>query len=215
MKKYPSTPYHPESPSKGTRADRIHKNPDRFIGVPIVITEKLDGSNTLIHQGEVYGRSVEAPSTNKWMAMVKKHHSWKSLDPDTFIYGENLFGIHSIEYDPMIEEETYRVFAVRYKDFFISFDHMEAYCSYRKMLTVPTIFEGTVNSAKELNKIIQNNTTGTSAIGGKEREGLVIRIREPFDTKDFSDSVCKSVRKNHVQTDEHWTKNWKPCKLRS
>ena len=80
-KKYPRTPYWPYSPGIG-RDDGMLTEPQRFVSVPVVATEKLDGSNTLIHAGKVYGRSVSAPSEAKWMAMVKKHHAWKATEPD-------------------------------------------------------------------------------------------------------------------------------------
>ena len=68
--KYPGTPYWPWSPAIG-RDDDVHTIPGRFVGQAVVVTEKLDGSNTLLHAGNVYGRSVSAPSGGKWMAMVK------------------------------------------------------------------------------------------------------------------------------------------------
>ena len=70
--KCPSTPYWPWSPTIG-RGDDVHTDPERFAGEEIVATEKLDGGNTLLHAGAVYARSVAAPSTGKWMAMVKHH----------------------------------------------------------------------------------------------------------------------------------------------
>ena len=41
-------------------------------------------------------------------------------------------------------------------------------------------------------------------------EGFVIRNIDQFKYEDFSKNVGKYVRSNHVQTDEHWTKNWRP-----
>ena len=35
-------------------------------------------------------------------------------------------------------------------------------------------------------------------------EGIVVRTKEAF--KDFDNNVAKYVRRNHVQTDEHWSK---------
>ena len=68
--KYPTTPYWPWSPSIG-RGDGIHIDPSRFVGEHVVVTEKLDGGNTvLLDAGRVYARSVAAPSEGKWMAMV-------------------------------------------------------------------------------------------------------------------------------------------------
>ena len=49
---------------------------------------------------------------------------------------------------------------------------------------------------------------------GKEKEGCVIRKANAFtDEQGFEKNVCKYVRANHVQTDEHWTKNWKKAEL--
>ena len=79
--KYPSTPYWPWSPTIG-RGDAVLRRPERFVGVPVVAAEKLDGGCTLIHAGRVYAWSVAAPSEAKWMAMVKKHHAWKVTEPD-------------------------------------------------------------------------------------------------------------------------------------
>ena len=69
-RKYPRTPYWPYAPAIG-RDDSIHHEPDRFVDIPVVVTEKLDGSNSLIHQGRVYSRSVSLPCTGKCMAKVK------------------------------------------------------------------------------------------------------------------------------------------------
>ena len=44
-------------------------------------------------------------------------------------------------------------------------------------------------------------------------EGFVVRNVAEFSVVDFTKNVAKYVRKGHVQTDEHWTKSWKPNKL--
>ena len=69
--KYPRTPYWPYSPTIG-RGDAVHPEPERFVGHPVVVTEKLDGSNVLIHCGKVYGRSVAAEAFNKWLEVSKR-----------------------------------------------------------------------------------------------------------------------------------------------
>jgi hypothetical protein len=48
---------------------------------------------------------------------------------------------------------------------------------------------------------------------GKTKEGIVIRVADSFKLDDFPNYVCKWVRPNHVQTDEHWTKNWHKATL--
>ena len=55
-----STPYWPWSPSIG-RDDGVHPYPGRFVGEPVVVTEKLDGGNTLLHGGKVYAAACSGP----------------------------------------------------------------------------------------------------------------------------------------------------------
>lgn len=124
--KYPSSPYWPWSPTIG-RGDAVHANPSRFVGEDVVVTEKLDGGNTLLHAGRVYSRSVSTPSDGKWMAMVKKHHAWKVTEPDVYLYGEDIYGVHSIAYEPVAEDRTFYAFALRRRGgAFAAFIEMEA-----------------------------------------------------------------------------------------
>jgi hypothetical protein len=51
-----------------------------------------------------------------------------------------------------------------------------------------------------------------SALGGI-REGFVVRTEASFMEDDFGQNVLKYVRANHVQTDEHWTRNWRKAQL--
>ena len=45
-------------------------------------------------------------------------------------------------------------------------------------------------------------------------EGLVTRNIASYKTKAFANNVFKWVRKGHVKTDEHWTRNWKRAELK-
>ena len=210
--KYPSTPYWPWSPSIG-RDDDVHANPDRFVDKDVVVTEKLDGGNTLLHTGKVYARSVSAPSEGKWMAMVKKHHAWKVSEPDVWLYGEDVYGVHSIEYEPVAEHETFRAFALRDgAGAFAAFTEVEAYAKHREIPVVPVLFRGRFRSVAEIRTFMEQAHGEPSALGG-EREGVVMRLARGFAAAEFQDNVCKSVRPGHVQSDEHWTRNWKPCRI--
>lgn len=42
------------------------------------------------------------------MGMVRKHHAWKVREPDIFLYGEDVYGVHNIAYGPIPENETFR-----------------------------------------------------------------------------------------------------------
>ena len=210
--KYPRTPYWPWSPSIGRGGD-MHANPDRFVGEDLVVTEKLDGGNTLLHAGKVYSRSVSAPSEAKWMAMVKKHHAWKVTEPDVWLYGEDIYGVHSIEYEPVAEQATFHAFTLRHGDgAFAAFAELEDYAAQRNIPIVPVLFKGRFQSVAEISAFMTRAHGESSALGG-EREGVVMRLACGFAAAEFQDSVCKSVRPGHVQTDEHWTRNWRPCRI--
>ena len=210
--KYPSTPYWPWSPAIG-RDDDVHPNPGRFVGESVVVTEKLDGGNTLLHAGKVYARSVSVPSDGKWMAMVKKHHAWKVNEPDVYLYGEDIYGVHSIAYEPVAEDETFHAFALRDSDgVFAAFAEVEAYAKHREIPVVPVLFRGCFRSVAEIRRFVDHAHDELSVLGGK-REGLVLRLARQFQAAEFHDNVCKSVRVGHVQSDEHWTRKWSPCRI--
>ena len=210
--KYPRTPYWPFSPSIG-RDDLVHRAPEHFVGKPVVATEKLDGGNTMLHRGSVYARSTSAPSEGKWMAMVKKHHAWKVTEGDVYLYGEDIFGIHSIAYEPVPEDETFYAFALRDGDgAFASFAALETYASGKDIPVVPVLFRGRFRSVGEIRAFFERAHAGRSALGG-ECEGVVLRLVGGFAASEFGDNVCKSVREGHVQSDDHWTRNWRPCPL--
>ena len=107
--KYPSTPHWPSS-LKVHRDDTYSQYPKNFIGKRIIITEKLDGGNTCLFNGQVYARSVVQPSNDGWFAMVKKHHAWKSNYPyceDVAFYGEDVYGAVFDEFTRSKQESWY------------------------------------------------------------------------------------------------------------
>jgi hypothetical protein len=63
--------------------------------------------------------------------------------------------------------------------------------------SVPVLYEGTFD--EEIVKRIAKETVNR---GG---EGIVVRLDNEFNYDDFSKSIAKFVRKNHVQTDKHWS----------
>ena len=188
--KYPRTPYSPYSPTKAPDGDTL-ADLERFVGRAVVVTEKLDGSNTLLHRGDVYARSVSAPATAKWLAMVRKHHAWKVTEPDVFLYGEDIFGVHSIEYDPVPEDRTFHAFALRFGDgSFGSFREMADYAQARAIPVVPVLFEGTFGSVRQVRDFVSAAHAEPSALGGA-REGVVLRLAAGFPA---ADSCTASAR---------------------
>lgn len=152
------------------------------------------------------------------MGMVRKHHGWKTSDPRHMTiahYGEDIFGIHSIEYEPVREEDTFRLFAVRQTvdfDWWCSWSIVEDVAKELGVLVAPVLFRGVFHSAKDITKFFRDELGKPSGIGG-EREGFVMRHEYGFHNDDFRSSVCKYVRPNHVQTDQHWRRHWRTCPL--
>ncbi len=212
--KYPSTPHWPWSKTVH-RDDSYHSYALHFLNKPVIITEKIDGGNTCLWNGDVYARSTSAPSHAGWMAMVRKHFGWKTVQiPNTALYGEDIYGVHSIEYDPVIEEETFYLFAVRKDDTFLSWFEIVNFSMYIDCKTVPLLFDGKFDTEQEITDFMSNAIEQPSILGGS-REGLVMRVKDEFQASTFDLNVCKYVRPNHVQTDEHWTRNWRPCKIKT
>ena len=102
----------------------------------------------------------------------------------------------------------------------------------------PVIFDGVVNTEEELQRIMPGDGRAPSAwrgipvkMVGREpvicagytadsniREGEVVRVCNSFKMPDATDEdadfsvspIMKAVRSGHVQTDEHWKRNWRP-----
>ncbi len=211
MSKYNRTYHLPFSPGS-TNDDRISDSVTSLIGIEIVITEKLDGENTGMTSGGVYARSHAAFTDSAWSREVRQLHSMikSSIDEDVFIFGENMEGIHSIEYTNL--KSYFYMFGVRDNNIWISWDSVEEYSYLLDIPVVPVLFRGFINSEKELQQIVEDLVKQPSALGGK-REGIVIRNAGMFHNDDFSENVMKWVRKGHVQTTSHWTRDWKKAKL--
>lgn len=211
MSKYPRTSHLFFSPGS-TNDDRIADSAESLIGIDIVITEKLDGSNSSIVNKGVYARSHVDFSKNPWDREVC--NIWQriksDLSEDVFLFGENMEGIHSIEYTNL--ESYFYIFGVRDNNIWISWDEVEEYAYLLDLPTVPVLFKGIVNSEKELQKLTESLVSQPSKLGGPI-EGVVVRNAEMFHNDDFSSNVMKWVRAGHVQTNDHWTRNWKKAKI--
>lgn len=208
--KYPRTPYLDISPSGA--ADRPTTPIANFAGRPIVITEKLDGSNVLLHNGSARPRSTTAQGRAPWLAMVRKHTAWRTIAlPDLHLYGEDIYGVHSIRYEPMPENRTFYLFAARRGPNWLSWLQVQQHARNISATTVPVLFNGRIDDPRQLAQTVRELAASPSAIG-PQREGIVIRVADAFTDAEFHHSVAKYVRPNHVQPDEqHWSTRWHPC----
>jgi len=221
--KYGRTYHFPFSPGT-TSDDRINHTYWEDIQKieTLAHTEKLDGENNCLNRFGVFARSHAAPTTSPWTNHLRER--WELLKNDLGdieLFGENLYAIHSIEYKQI--ESYYYIFAVRCLDKWLSWDEVKFYAALFDFPTVPEIQIQKVSDISEsgLEKQILDWAQQPSVFGSVDtqilsecsREGLVTRNIEEYPISEFSRNVFKYVRKGHVKTDEHWTRNWKRARL--
>ncbi len=210
----------------------------------LILTEKLDGQNNCFNKRGVFARSHTAPTEHPWDKPMRER--WELIKNDLHeleIFGENMYGIHSIAYNQL--ESFFYVFAVREKDRWLSWEEVKFYANLLDFPTVPeftisTSLQDFTSSSKDENVILDNWLTTnlgmswkryvetSGKLGGYDPtngkaccEGFVIRNAASFLTNNGDllvqsnefDNLFKLVRASHVQTDVHWTKTWKPAKL--
>lgn len=216
-KKYPRTYHLPWSPGASSD-DKIAAFIDQIIGQPIVITEKLDGENTCLNQAGVFARSHAAPTQNPWASYLWDYWNQIHFQLDELeIFGESLFAIHSITYTAL--EQYFYVFGVREGDLWLPWEQVVMYADLLNLSLAPVLFEGIVHSEDELKVLVDNLLQESSELESWQvtqevpKEGVVVRLASGFSAEAFDESVFKWVRANHVQTDEHWTRNWQRAPL--
>lgn len=208
-RKYGRTYHFPFSPG-ATSDDRILADWQGLADHQLVMTEKLDGENTCLKTSGVYARSHAAVNQNPWARNMWPIWERTKNDLGTLeVFGENLYGIHSIEYERL--PYHFFVFAIRDGEQWLSWEEVLFYAEALELPTVPVFEQGTFD-APAIEPLIQTRIQEGSAFGG-DCEGFVFRTYEGFAAEDFKHHVLKYVRENHVKTDEHWTRNWKRAKL--
>jgi len=207
--KYGRTYHFPFSPGT-TSDDKIQANWQQILENELIITEKLDGENTCIKQNGVYARSHVAPTRNPWAGNMWQ--IWERVKNDLGeleIFGENLYGLHSIEYERL--PQYFFIFAVRDGETWLSWDEVVFYANLLDLPTVPVYKRGFFDEKSLIDSILTGMNGGSAF--GETIEGFVVRNTKAFSSALFPQNVLKYVRKNHVQTDEHWTRNWQRAKL--
>lgn len=205
--KYNRTFHFPWSPGC-TNDDKIAASVEKLIGQPIVITEKIDGSNASLETGGCFARTHSgAPTHVSFDGLKALHATIKYKIPEYYqLFGEWCYARHSIEYNELpgyFLLFNVRVLSPELNDIWLSWEEVELWAEEIGVPTVPVLFKGSVSSEKELQKLVETLMIQPSECGGI-REGVVVRIQKPFEDYNFSHCVMKCVRANHVQTSEHW-----------
>lgn len=217
--KYPRT-YHVPWSENLKNDDRMHHNMEgAFHTKAVIVTEKLDGENTTMYNDIIHARSIDSQNSNHPSRdMVKglwgniKH----VIHPDCRICGENMYAEHSIKYEDL--ESYFYVFSMWFEQYAYSWDKtlqeiaMIKHNTGIELSTVPILYYGIYDEDK-----IHNTWLKYTKDLNRESEGYVIRIHNEisfdFESHSFFFQMAKYVRKNHVQTDEHWLRTWDKTKI--
>lgn len=188
-----------------------------FIGREIVLSEKLDGGNACNRGHSIFARTHSEEASCRSFSLMKQMFAglYYSIDFDFdryMLYGENMQAIHSIVYDSL--RSPFYMFHIFDKKtgLWLSYDEFLEIAEKLSIPVAPLVFRGTFNSIADLKDFFAEKLKGPSAFG-PEIEGFVARYPEAFPDEDFEFKMAKYVREGHVQTDEHWSKNWKPQKI--
>jgi hypothetical protein len=201
--------------SKGaTNDDKIATDLSYLINGEIVITEKMDGSNTSLETNGCFARTHSGPPTHISFDGLKAFHSTirHKISKGTQLFGEWLYAKHSISYDALPHHfMLFNVRELKGQDtkswnevcYWESWEMVRTWAAELEIPTVPELYTGKVSSEKELKELVESLMIQPSVCGGI-REGVVVRIQEQFTDTVFQHCVMKYVRANHVQTSEHW-----------
>jgi hypothetical protein len=197
--KYPRTYHLPWSPGI-TKTDRVHKDTSFFEGKNVVVTVKLDGENTSMYDDYIHARSLaDKPHWSK--SWIKNFHAKiaHQIPEGTRLVVENMYAKHAIHYK-LLEAYCYGIAVwegltcLSWRDTDVLFDILD-------IPRVPVLYEGVWDEDRIKAFKVPEKPCGI----GDEMEGYVVRIADSFHYRDFSKSVAKYVRKEHVtDEDKHW-----------
>ena len=242
LDKYPSTPHFPFSP--GLNSDDIISTTSStsnfgFEDEEVVITEKLDGGNCCLYKGTIYARTHKHPTDHDWFGPVKDLYSTlrithpaliQFLDhKDVKIFGENLFAVHSIDYNTI--SSVLYIFGMYGKSLVLedgeeevylwySWDEVKSIASLLGLETPKEVFRGSLNDIQELSLqlFLEHSIENPSMLSEGDDEvvcpeGFVVRSVNSFQQENFERNVMKYVRRDHVQTESNWARTWKKANI--
>ena len=170
----------------------------------VVVTEKKDGENRSMFSSMTYARSMNSDiNMNDFFRQARSYvlslyGKIKHEIPENIgIHGEDLYVKHSIHYTHL--EDYFQVFMMSEGERMLSWDDTVEYCQMLGLTPVPVLYRGIYNASIIRELYHEYNEEGD------EIEGFVVRNAQSFLLEEFQSHVGKFVRKNHVQTDEHWT----------
>jgi hypothetical protein len=194
--KYPKTLHLPWS--LGLQSDdKLIQDLSILKNSEIAMTEKMDGENTTIYSDNYLHSRSTTYSFHPSRSYVKELTVLlANRFPSNYrICGENLFGKHSIKYYNL--ESYFLVYSIWKEDECLSWSETLDWCQKLNLTTVPRLYSGQWLGEK-FTSIWKEKTKN------HESEGYVVRISDSFQKEDFSRSIAKYVRQDHVITSSHW-----------
>jgi hypothetical protein len=205
--KYPRTFHLPTSPGLQSD-DRRLSDLTPFLGRRVIVTEKIDGECTTMTPEKTYPRSPDAryhPSRD-WM---RAFHARRAADiPAGWrISGEYAYARHSIAYTRALGNALDSYFlgfgAWDQNNVLLPWDDSLEMLELLDVRHAPVLYDGPFDD-----RILARLA---SSIDIERQEGFVMRIADaiPYppvvaEQGRFFPSIAKWVRKDHVQTDDHW-----------
>jgi len=201
--KYPRTMHLPWSKNL-KNDDRMHDKPEILLNRPLVTSIKLDGENTTMYSNYIHARSIDSKhhDSRNWVKAL--HGKIKHDIPEGWrICGENMYATHSIHYNNL--DTYFYVFSIwNENNIALNWNDTVSYANLLGLMTVPVLCMGKYPTLDNLKYWVETNLDNYANDTGEEIEGYVVRVMDPISYKDFRRLVAKSVRKDHVNTDNHW-----------
>ena len=198
--KYPRT-YHVPWSLGSSSDDKFIPSMDIFEGIEVVVTEKMDGENTSLYNDYLHARSLNTRYhvSRDWVKLF--HANMQFNIPEGWrICGENMFAKHSIAYEDL--PSYFLGFSIwNENNLCLGWDETLDFFELLDVSPVKEVWRGIYDE-----KTIKEFTLEQNKINSDSIEGFVIRKADSFHYNDFKNSLVKFVRENHVQTDQHWTK---------
>jgi hypothetical protein len=184
----------PWSPGLG-KGDRVIENMSAFLADErVIVTRKMDGESTSMYADGLHARSLDF-HTDVRRDWIRAFHAQIAHEiPENWrLCGENLFAKHSIAYDNLAS--YFFGFSVwNEKNACLPWDETIEWFKLLGIESVPVLYDGEYRGfLKDRERFVD-----------PEHEGYVIRLSCGFSYRDFRRCVAKYVRKDHVQTSEHW-----------
>ena len=196
----------------GTGDDLRQTAASGFAGRDVAVSEKCDGQSASVYSdGFFHTRSVESRyHESQWPVRQAADLivATRALPDGWRIQLENCYAKHSIRYSQL---PSYLFLIFVWDDQNTALDwqstrewsrRLKEVAGLERLETVPELYVGEFDE-----KLIRERMyTEESRLGGRQ-EGYVIRLAESFSYENFSQSVAKWVRENHVQTSPDWRRS--------